>query len=100
MYPDNIVNLNDYKRKKGIALPRSPYSTLDATKKQIHEAYLRAAASMNEYTDMYAAVIGYEIIKTGKVKLLKGLQLYPSQEVLQSMAGIYGHKCLVLVRKS
>ena len=84
---------------KKIALPRSLYSTLNATKKQIHEAYLRAAASMNEDTDMYAAVIGYENIKTGKVMLLKGLQLYPS-EVLQSMAGINDHKCLIIVRKS
>lgn len=99
VYPNNIVSLNDYKRKKGIALSRSPYSTLDATEVDVHEAYLRAAELMNEDTNMYAAVIGYENIKNGKIKLLKGLRLYSSRGILESTAGINGHKCLVLVRK-
>ncbi len=100
MYPDNVVSLNDYKRKKGIALPRSPYSSLDATREQVRDACQRAAEALNQDARVYAAVIGYENQKTGKIKLLKGLRLFSSKELLESTAGIKGYNCICLIKRN
>ena len=46
-----IIVLNDYRREHGIALPRSPYYTLKATKRDLDIALERAAKMMNEPLD-------------------------------------------------
>lgn len=98
-----VIDLNQYKREKGIALPRSPYYTLNATSEQLQHAYQRAADALNgEYGGgpYFAALVGYENNRTGRVKLLKEMRLYPSPEAFEAMAGIKGHKCVGLARKS
>jgi hypothetical protein len=97
-----IINLNEYKKKKGIALPRSPYYTLDATKNQVHDALATAARSLDQgdYRRYAAAVVGYENIRTGKIKLLKGIIYFATKEAFESMAGIKGHRCIGLIRKA
>ncbi len=72
-----IIVLNDYRREHGIALPRSPYYTLKATKRDLDMALERAAKMMNEPLDKqgllpYAVIVGYENKKTGDIKLLTG----------------------------
>lgn len=98
-----VVDFNEYKREKGIALPRSPYYTLNATDKQIRLALRRAVMELNRPhggSPLYAAVVGYEDVKTGRVKLLKNLRLYSNPEAFENMAGIKGHRCVGLTRKA
>ena len=97
-----IINLSDYKRKKGIALPRSPYFTLDATEEQVRDALSTAARTLNrdDYNRYAAALVGYENIRTGKIKLLKGIVYFGTKEAFESMAGIKGHRCIGLIRKA
>ena len=97
-----IINLNDYKRKKGIALPHSPYFTLDATDEQVRHALENAAHSLNrdDYRQYAAALVGYENIRTGKIKLLKGIIYFGTKDAFESMAGIKGHRCIGLMRKA
>ena len=97
-----IINLNDYKRKKGIALPHSPYFTLDATDEQVRHALENAAHSLNrdDYRQYAAALVGYENIRTGKIKLLKGIIYFGTKDAFESMAGITGHRCIGLMRKA
>lgn len=102
----DIINLKDYKLKHGIALPRSPYYTLDATPEQIKAALEYAAEEMEKPCDYrgvppYAVVVGYKNVKTGKTKLLKGAHIYPSKESLETMGGIgKGYCCVGLQQKS
>ena len=96
-----VIDFNEYKREKGIALPRSPYYTLNATDKQIRLALRRAVMELNRpESSLYAAVVGYEDVKTGRVKLLKNLRLYSNSEAFENMAGIKGHRCVGLTRKA
>lgn len=97
-----IINLIDYKRKKGIALPHSPYFTLDATDEQVRHALENAAHSLNrdDYRQYAAALVGYENIRTGKIKLLKGIIYFGTKDAFESMAGIKGHRCIGLMRKA
>ena len=96
-----IINLNDYKRKKGIALPHSPYFTLDATDEQVRHALENAAHSLNrdDYRQYAAALVGYENIRTGKIKLLKEVVVYSSKRALETTAGIKGHYCVGLQQR-
>lgn len=99
-----IIDMKKYKREHDIALPRSPYYELNATDEQIEEALNTAAEYMNkpfDYRGMppYAVIIGYENIKTGKTKLLKEIQIFPSKKSLETMAGIRGHYCIGLQQK-
>lgn len=102
----DIINMKDYKQKHGIALPRSPYYTLDATPEQLNAALELAAEEMEKPTDYrglppYAVVVGYKNVKTGKIKLLKGVHIYPSRESLETMGGIgKGYACVGLQQKS
>lgn len=99
-----IVDLKEYKREKGIALPNSPYYTLNATEEQIQEAAERVSLVLEQPFDYrgvlpYAVLLGYENIKTGQVKLLKQVCIYPNRKVFESSAGIKGHKAVALVNK-
>lgn len=99
-----IICLKEYKKKHDIPLPRSPYFSLNATKQQLHEAYLRAAEYLRKPCDYrgippYAAVVGYESLKTGKIKLLKEQCFYSSKDLFMRTAGLRGYKCLALVQK-
>ena len=98
-----IISMNDYKRKHGIALPRSPYYTLDASDEELQAAVERAKPfleSPHDYRGLppYAVVIGYENLKTGKIKLLKELHIFPSKHALEHMEGIRGYNTLYLKR--
>ena len=100
-----IINLNDYKREHGIALPRSPYYTLKATKRDLDMALKSAAKVMQSPFDHkgtlpYAVVVGYENKKTGDIKLLKDFHLFSNKETYESMSGMRGHYCLGLIRKA
>ncbi len=99
----DVVILNDWKREHGIPLPNSPYYTLKATDEQI-EAAIDAArrAMLSPMSDRqwpYAIVVGYKSMKTGDVKLLKKMRLYPSQEILQNTGLLQGHSCVGVVRE-
>ena len=97
----NIISINDYKRKHGIALPRSPYYTLDATHEQLLAALEMAKECMRKPMDYqglpYAAIVGYENIKTGKIKLLKQIQIASCKEAI---SGIRGYRCIGLQQKA
>ena len=95
----NVIDFKAYKRAKGIALPRSPYSTLAATREQIDAAFQHASDALHSEPRFFAALVGYENIKTGKVKLLKGIQLFSNREVFELWAGIRGHYVLALTKK-
>ena len=100
-----IIYLNEYKRKHGIAMPRSPYSTLNATHSDIHEAYRKAAEQMRQAADTlgqspYAVLVGYQDIKTRRVKLLKQMPMFSDKDSFERMAGIKGNYCLGLTRKA
>ena len=100
-----IIVLNDYRREHGIALPRSPYYTLKATKRDLDMALERAAKMMNEPLDKqgllpYAVIVGYENKKTGDIKLLKEYRLFSNKEAFASMAGIRGHYSLGLMQEA
>ena len=96
------IDLNDYKKQREIPPPRSPYYALDATDEEIYEAVERAKRLMSETFDYrkqppYAVLFGYKNIKTGKAKLLKSMEVYPSEQVFNQMAGIGGHNILAVV---
>ncbi len=100
-----IIKMNDYKKKHGIALPRSPYSTLKASKKDLDEALEHARNIMEKPFDYrgqtpYAVVVGYENKKTGDIKLLKDYRVFSSKNVFEQSAGIRGHYSLGLVAES
>lgn len=100
----DIISMKDYKRQHGIALPRSPYYTLDATPEQIQAALELAADELSKPFDYrgippYAAIVGYENMKTGKIKLLKEVVVYSSKRALETMAGIKGHYCVGLQQR-
>lgn len=100
----DIISLAEYKRKKGIAPPRSPYYTLKASRQQIDDAIHNAAAqlqnmiSRNGSAPCYAVLIGYEE-KNGNVKLLKGLYFYPDKETFERCAGHRNQKAIALIAK-
>ena len=98
-----VIDFNEYKRRKGIALPRSPYYTLNATKEEVQYALQRAAEELEQPHGgqmLYAALVGYEDKKTGRVKLLKQMQLYSNREVFERSAGIRGYRCIGLARNA
>ena len=45
----------------------------------------------------YAVIIGYKNKKTGDVKLLKEMRLYPDKETLESEGVVRGHYCVGVV---
>ena len=78
---EKITDLKEYKQKHDIPLPRSPYYTLNATDEELQEAVGRAERMMGfpfDYRGLppYAVLLGYENIKTGKIKLLKSQIAY------------------------
>lgn len=88
-----IIRMKEYKRKHGIALPRSPYYTLDATEEQVQAALEIAAKEMEKPFDYrglppYAVVVGYKHRKTGKIKLLKAVHTFSTKGALEAMGGI------------
>jgi len=98
---NNIVSLAEYRKKNGIALPRSPYYTLNATEAQIEGAVNRAAKylykPMNGFGTMpYAVVIGYED-KKGRTKLLKSISIYPTKNVMEENVGRKGLRSVCVV---
>ena len=95
----DVINLNDWKKEHGIPLPRSPYYALKATSAQIQDALIDAHRRLENHSDCYAAVVGYENAKTGDVKLLKEMRLYSDQDTFERTAGLRGHYCLGLVRE-
>ena len=94
-----VIDFKAYKRAKGIALPRSPYSTLAATEEEIHEAFKRAADILLTQPNIAVVHVGYENIKTGRVKLFKAEHEYSSKSLFKRWAGIHEHYVLALVRK-
>ena len=99
-----IIFMNDYKREHGIALPRSPYSTLKASKNDLDKALIIAREMIQspvgyKGAQPYAVVVGYENKKTGDIKLLKRYQLYLSKHSFETMAGIRGHYCIGLTQE-
>lgn len=97
----NVVKLNDYKRERGIALPRSPYYTLNATKAQVNEALERGIERIQSPIGSclpYAVVVGYENARTGRIKLLKEALCYSSKEAFESISGISGYRSIALIR--
>ena len=100
-----IIKMNDYKKEHGIALPRSPYSTLKASEEDLDTALKHARKIMEKPFDYrgqtpYAVVVGYENKKTGDIKLLKEYQVFSSKDAFEGMAGIRGHYSLGLVAES
>lgn len=101
----DIIYLNDYKKKHDIPLTHSPYYALNATRNQMRDAYKKAAEWMNKPLDgngtlPYAVLIGYENIKTGKVKLLKEMRVFSAKEIFEHSVGIGGHYVIALTRKA
>ncbi len=97
----SIVSLNDFKRERGIALPRSPYYTLNATRAQLKEALERGVERIKSPIGTclpYAVVVGYENSKNGRIKLLKEAICYSSKEAFESMSGISGYRSIALIR--
>ena len=95
----DVICINEYKRRHGIAIPRSPYYTLNATQEQLSCAYRTAVLKMKQHKNPpYAVLIGYENIKTGHIKLLKQIRMYSSQEAFESMSGIGGFRCVAVVK--
>ena len=102
---DNVIYLNDYKKKHDIPLTHSPYYALNADREELRLAFERAFMLIQEPIDAngtlpYAVLVGYENKKTGKVKLLKEMRMYPNKEAFESMAGLKGSYCLALVNDS
>ena len=58
-----------------------------------------AARSMYSREAPYAVIIGYKNKKTGDVKLLKEMRLYPDKETLESEGVVRGHYCVGVVRQ-
>lgn len=100
----DIISLAAYKKRKGIASPKSPYYTLNATRAEVSAALKRAAQYMLTPMDYsgkkpYAVLIGYED-KDGRIKLLKENCCYPSREMLEMDAGRKSMSALTLVAKN
>ena len=96
----DIIYLNEYKKKHDIPLANSPYYALNATEEQMQLAYMRAVELMKDaHLAPYAVLIGYENIKTGKIKLLKELRTYSSRNAFEDMSGINGHYVIAITRK-
>lgn len=97
----DVIYLNDYKKKHDIPLTNSPYYALNAAEDQVYEAYMRAVELMeNERLAPYAVLVGYQNVKTGKVKLLKEPRMYSSRAAFEDMAGIKDHYVVALTRKA
>ena len=99
---DNVIYLNDYKKKHDIPLTHSPYYALNANREELRLAFERAFIMIQEPIDTkgtlpYAVLVGYENKNTGKVKLLKELRVYSSKDAFESMAGLKDSYCLALV---
>ena len=94
-----VINLNDWKKEHGIPLPRSPYYALKATEAQIQKAISEAQKYMDSPDMPYAAIVGYQDMKTGNVKLLKEMHVFSDQYAFKHMEGIRGHYCIGLVRE-
>ena len=99
-----IISFAAYRKKKGIAAPRSPYSTLKATDDQIQDALQRAAEFMSDTYNrsgkpLYAVLIGFED-KHGDVRLLKSISGYSSKESFEAFAGRKGFLTLALTTKA
>ena len=58
-----VIDFKAYKRAKGIAPLRSPYSTLAATEEEIHEALNRAADTLLAKPHISVVHAGCENIK-------------------------------------
>ena len=56
----NIISMKDYKRQHGIALPRSPYYTLDATPEQIHSRIRRQLPAEEVMQRADHVILNYE----------------------------------------
>lgn len=94
----DVISLNDWKKEHGIPLPNSPYFTLKATDEQVEDALQSATRSMYSKEAPYAVIVGYKSRKTGDVKLLKELRLYPDRETLEAEGTVPGHYCVGFVR--
>ena len=99
-----IIIMNDYRREHGLALPKSPYYTLRATKRDLDIALEKVARIMKEPLDKkgmppYAVIVGYENKKTGDIKLLKEYRLFSNKEAYEKMSGIRGHYSLGLMQE-
>ena len=100
---DNVVSLAKYKKEKGIAQPRSPYYTLNATEAQIIKAEERAEKLLFQPMNVngtlpYAVLIGYED-KKGRTKLLKSICAYPSKGYLLADAGRKGLRTVYVIAR-
>ena len=97
-----IIDLKKYKKQHDIPLPRSPYYTLNATKEEIDEALQRAKEWLSDtrYSPMYAVLVGYKNIKTGKTKLLKEQHGFSTKDTFETAAGIKDHYMIGIVRKA
>ena len=100
----DIISLTAYKKRKGIAAPRSPYYTLNATSAEVSAALNRAAQFMSQPMDCrgktpYAVLVGYED-RDGRVKLLKDICCYPSREMFEMDAGRKSLRTLALVAET
>ena len=100
---DNVISLVGYKKEKGIALPRSPYYTLNATEEQLNKAVERASKYLHKPmngcgTMPYAVLIGYED-KKGRTKLLKAISAYPTKDLLEAFAGRRGLRSVYVVAR-
>ena len=99
----DMISLVAYKKGKGIAAPKSPYYTLNATKAEVSTALNRAAQLMAKSMDYrgktpYAVLVGYED-RDGRVKLLKDICCYPNRETFEMDAGRKSLLTLALVAK-
>ena len=100
----DMISLVAYKKRKGIALPKSPYYTLNATKAEVSAALNRAAQFISKPMDYqgktpYAVLVGYED-RDGRIKLLKEICCYPSREMFEMVAGRKSMLTLALVAKT
>lgn len=97
----DVIYLNYYKKKHDIPLTNSPYYVLNATEDQVYAAYMRAVELMeNERLAPYAVLVGYQNVKTGKIKLLKEPRMFSSRSAFEDMAGIKGHYVVAIARKA
>ena len=99
----DVISLAAYKKRKGIAAPKSPYYTLNATEAEVSVAVNRAAQVMVKPMDYrgktpYAVLVGYED-QDGRVKLLKDICCYPNRETFEMDAGRKSMWTLALVAK-
>ena len=101
---NNVISLAEYKLKKGIVPPNSPYYTSNASPEQINEAVERAKIEFSKPVDYrgkppYAVVIGYKDQK-GCVRLLKGQIVFSSKRSFEEMGGMATMKTIAVVQEN